>query len=239
MSGMNTRLDLVLTITMLVASGSAIGLVAKVWNQVPVTGKAPNVRSARPTPKLPAEPIELQDVATLGSWEAPVVILMFSDFECPFCKRFATDVLPELKKRFVDTGRLLIGFRHLPLAKHTNARFMAEAAECARQQGQFWRFHDELFQSDDRFGIGQQPRTVARRFALDVSRFEKCMVAEAPAAVQRDLGFASKVELSGTPTFLVGKRLGQTVQVSSVMVGARPLTDFEDLMKQMLAVGSR
>ncbi len=83
----------------------------------------------------------------LGSNEAKVTIVEFSDFQCPFCESFLTSTYPELKKNYIDTGKVNMTFRHYPLTSiHPNAETAHRASECANEQGKFWEYHDILFQ---------------------------------------------------------------------------------------------
>ena len=88
------------------------------------------------------------DAPSLGRADAPVTLVEFSDFQCPFCGRFFATTLPALKKDYIDTGKLRYVFRDFPLDQlHPNARKAAEAAHCAGEQGKYWEMHDVLFQN--------------------------------------------------------------------------------------------
>ncbi len=82
----------------------------------------------------------------IGDRDAQVVIVEFSDFECPFCRKYFIDTLPQLKKDYIDTGKVVIYYRHFPLDFHPLAKPFAQASECANEQGKFWEFHDKIFQ---------------------------------------------------------------------------------------------
>jgi protein-disulfide isomerase len=92
-----------------------------------------------------SDPISVADVPILGNPAASIGIVLFSDFECPFCGKFARETLPELKTQYLDTGRAFLAFRHLPLAIHTNAERAAEVAACAGASGRFWAAHERFF----------------------------------------------------------------------------------------------
>jgi protein-disulfide isomerase len=100
-------------------------------------------------------PGEKTEVATgtlpvRGNENAPITIIEFSDFQCPFCKRFYDDALAQMKKDYIDSGKAKFYFRHYPLNQiHPNAQMTAEASECANEQNKFWEFHDLLFQKQD------------------------------------------------------------------------------------------
>lgn len=77
--------------------------------------------------------------------KAPVELIEYSDFQCPFCRRFFEETYPEIKKQYIDTGKVKFVYRHFPLDFHPAAQKSAEAAECAREQGKFWEMHDAIF----------------------------------------------------------------------------------------------
>lgn len=94
---------------------------------------------------LPDQPISLDGAKVKGNATAPVALIMFSDFQCPFCAGFASETLPELEREYVATGHVVIAFRHFPLDNHPLALKAAQGAECAEQQGRFWDMHDRMF----------------------------------------------------------------------------------------------
>lgn len=189
---------------------------------------APAAGNVRPEPPLPAEPLSLEGAALKGDPKAAVAIIGFSDFQCPFCRVFAHDTWPELQKQFVDTGQVQFAFRHLPLdSRHPQARRIGAGAECARQQGKFWEFHDALF-------ARQQDLAQANlvEIAFDVgmaeSAFTTCVDGQAAAdVVLADSTGASLLGVSGTPTFLVGRvQPDGRVQVTQRLVGAQSVDVF-------------
>lgn len=95
----------------------------------------------------PKAAIENGHFPALGDKNARVTIVEFSDFECPFCRRYFTETYPQLKKEYVDTGKVVMYYRHYPLPFHPLAQPFAIASECANEQGKFWEYHDKIFQS--------------------------------------------------------------------------------------------
>lgn len=91
--------------------------------------------------------VNVQGSYSLGSDDAKVTLVEFSDFECPFCARHFSQTYPQLKSEYIDTGKLKYVFKHFPLSFHPNAQKASEAAECAGDQGKFWEMHDLIFQS--------------------------------------------------------------------------------------------
>src|SRR3989440_6854912 len=96
----------------------------------------------------PSGPVRtsVADGPLLGRADAPVTLVEFADYQCPFCQRFFATTLPALKKDYIDTGKLRYVFRDFPLDMHAHARQSAEAAHCAGEQGKYWAMHDALFQ---------------------------------------------------------------------------------------------
>lgn len=105
---------------------------------------------AQETPIAPVIPpkviVENGHFPALGDINARVTIVEFSDFECPFCRRYFTDTFPQLKKEYIDTGKVVMYYRHYPLPFHPLAQPFAVASECANEQDKFWEFHDKIFQ---------------------------------------------------------------------------------------------
>jgi len=150
----------------------------------------------------------------LGPADAPVTIVEFSDFNCPFCERVAP-TLKALRARYPDRVRIV--FRHYPLPMHTRARAIAEAAVCADEQGAFWTFHDRIF-ADPKPLADAAIRDLAGTVGLDLTRFDSCLSnGEAATIVQRDLDAGAAAGVTGTPAFFVN---------GIPMSGAQPLASF-------------
>ena len=218
-------LDVGSSLAFIIAAG------AIVWSIFRPEGPAP---PARPSVPIPTEPVSFDGAATMGSAAAPVVILIFSDFECPFCAQFALETLPTLKTDYADTGRVQLAFRHLPLPNHARAERAAEAAECAAAQGRFWPMHDRLFQNPKALGEGDFTAH-AGHVGLDASRFQTCMRGAARSRVELDRETAKQLRLGGTPVFLVGSRTpDERVRVIDIVSGARPVDDFRRVIDKLL-----
>jgi protein-disulfide isomerase len=122
------------------------------WRSLHSTRTPVAAREARPAPPLPTEPVSLDGAALKGSSSANIAIIEYSDFQCPYCAKFVRDTFPLLNRRYIETGKVLFAFRHLPLDNiHSLAHRAAENAECARQQGKFWEMHDALSRIRPRF----------------------------------------------------------------------------------------
>ena len=174
--------------------------------------------------------------ASLGSPSAPITIVEFTDYQCPFCARHAHGTLAALKSAFVDSGTVHYVVRDLPLEMHPLARAAAQAARCAGQQGpgQYWRYHDALFEAqprlaDSTFGI------LARQLGLDARQFETCRKSsEVAELVERDAHEAAAVGLSGTPAFVIGRAVDGKV-TGAVISGAYPLDQFRRAIQSALS----
>lgn len=171
----------------------------------------------------------------MGRKDAPVTLIEFSDYQCPFCRRFSQNTLPTLKTKYIDTGRVRYVFRDFPLDRiHPQARKAAEAAHCAEDQGKYWEMHDLLFQNQKDLQVGKL-KTYARSLKLDPVAFDDCLQKDKYAAnVQKDLEDGVGVGIRGTPSFFVGKT-GQDDTIKGVMIrGARPITVFQAEINKLL-----
>ena len=129
--------------------------------------------------------ISLDEDPFKGDENAPVTIVEFSDFQCPFCSRFAEQTLPQLQEEYIDTGKVKFVYRDLPLESlHPNAMITHIAAECADEQGKFWEFHDALFEKQREWQqlSAEQLTSTLTQFAGDMglqeASFETCLSSE-------------------------------------------------------------
>ncbi|MPY89422.1 MAG: thioredoxin domain-containing protein [Luteitalea sp.] len=176
----------------------------------------------------PPEPrrasLEVDDAPVRGAASAPVTVVEFTDFHCPFCRR-VQPTLTDLLKKY--EGKVRLVFRHFPIDQlHPTARQASEAAWCAEQEGKFWEYHDGLFD----VGNDASPaalKKIASKVGLDEAAFDSCTAGTAaPAAVNRDLEEARRLGLSGTPTFFINGR---------PLVGGLPLDAFTEVIDEELA----
>jgi protein-disulfide isomerase len=207
-------------------SSLAVVVVAAVFvYQWLATPRAPAPPERRPL-AVPSEPLSLVGAALIGQPTAPVALLEFSDFECPYCGRFATEVLPVLKEKFISSGRLLFAFRHMPLSNHANARNAAIAAGCAAADGKFEQYHDLLF-ANPKSMKPDDLRQYAVAVGISEKRYADCVEANTPQ-VTRDVEIAKSLGVRGTPAFFVGqiRDRGQTLQVQTVIQGIKSIDEF-------------
>ncbi|MEP7167432.1 MAG: DsbA family protein [Candidatus Woesebacteria bacterium] len=203
-----------------------------------------NTAPTQPAPGDNGAPVKVSvdDDAVLGDKNAKVTLIDFSDYECPFCKRHFTDTYPQLKKDFIDTGKVKMVYRDLPLSFHQNAPKEAQAAECARKQGGdsvYYKYHDQIFTKTTSNGTGlalDQLPVIAKDIGLNVTKFQTCLDSgETKAEVDKDLADAAKYGASGTPTFFIGKSTS-TGEIDAVkLVGAQPYAAFKTIIDQELS----
>ncbi len=226
---LRSRLDLLATLLMIVAS---VALMVKLFWPKPA-------QPARGQVAVPTQPVSLKQASLSGSDSAKVVLLEFSDFECPYCGKYAREIFPELKKDYVDTGKVRIAFRHLPLAMHQHARPAAVAAMCADSQGQFWQMHESLFAKQSELdSTGLDAR--ARELGLDMDRFHNCVADSSQTKqIDQDLADAKGFGIQSTPMFFVGSLSGDNLKVKKTVSGARPITDFRTAIEAILADPSK
>jgi protein-disulfide isomerase len=210
-----TVLDTVTSFVMIVAAVAVVSF------------QVSNRRPSPPEPNVPSEPVPIDTAALKGSSTAATVLIVFSDFECPYCGSFARDTMPHLEREYIVTGQLQIAYRYLPLQTHPHALGAAQAAECAKAEGQFWPMHDRLFsvgaQLDD-----SALRAIATSLRLDNDKFIDCLGDETrKAAVARDIEQAKALGLKSTPAFLLGRRTSDgRVQVAKAFYGTLPVDQF-------------
>jgi protein-disulfide isomerase len=138
----------------------------------------------------------------IGPPNAPVTIVVFSDFECPYCARFATQIFPQLQSRFPD--QLALVFRHWPLRRHASAYPAARAAECAAVQGRFEAFHNLLFSQQHLLPIKPFRQFAFEAGLKDLAAFDACTNSNAPvAAIEADITEVRRLGATGTPTLVI------------------------------------
>jgi len=205
---------------------SQLGQVLRLLSQRPVQGGG-----------APSGPVRasVADAPTLGRADAPVTIVEFSDYQCPFCQRFFATTLAELKKEYVETGKVRYVFRDFPLEMHAQARKAAEAAHCAGEQGKYWEMHDVLFQNQ-RALAPPQLADHARLVGLDGATFDACLSSGRHAArVDRGLADGAAAGVQGTPGFVIGRTTSGDVVEGTPIRGAQPLERFRQIIDHLLA----
>jgi protein-disulfide isomerase len=169
-----------------------------------------------------------------GSADAPVTVVEFTDYQCPFCRRFQAESWPALEHNYVGTGRVRFIVRDLPLSIHSSARPAAEAAHCAGEQGRFWPMHEALLARDMKLDEASLAGK-ARALGLDVPRFRQCLSSNKyAAAIERNAAQAAALGVRGTPTFIIGRAAHGELDGLRI-AGAIPYGDFAAYLDRLLA----
>ena len=178
--------------------------------------------------------IGVDDDPVLGEASARVTIIEFGDYQCPVCRQFWKETLPRIRKEYIETGKVKLVFRDLPLAGHTMAVPAAMAAECAEDQGRFWEYHDKVYREQDRraregevaeFRVNDLKRWAAD-LKLDPAAFDACLDSgKYKQEVAADYAAATGVGLNGTPVFFVNGR---------ALLGAHPFATFQKVIEEEL-----
>ncbi len=166
--------------------------------------------------------------------KAKVAIVEFSDFECSFCRRHLLQTLPQLKKNYIDTGKMQYVMRDFPLDSHRNAKSAAIAANCAGAQNAYWPMHEKLFTTK---GAKGKPLylQIAKQLLLDEDKFTTCL--ESPEQAQEvaaDLAYGQSVGVSGTPAFFVGKLEDGHIVDAVFINGAQSYEKFSKVIDSFL-----
>ena len=182
-------------------------------------------------PQPTAQPSTVVDVSEdndpfKGNENAPVTIIEFADFQCPFCKRFFDDALSQLEKEYINTGKVKLVYRDFPLTSiHPVAQKASEASECANEQGKFWEYHDSIYNNQDSLSL-ENLKQWAVDLKLDTNKFNDCLDSgKYEDEVNNDLQDGVNAGVTGTPSFFInGKQLS----------GAQPFSAFKSVIDQEL-----
>ncbi|MGZ4961365.1 MAG: DsbA family protein [Limisphaerales bacterium] len=172
-----------------------------------------------------------------GKARARVAILQYSDFDCAFCADYATKILPKITATYVDTGKVKLFFRDLPLPEHPHALFKAKVARCAGEQAKFWEMHDYLFAHQKPMTEADIPN-LAQAIGLDVNKFAACIGGNKyDLAIQRSVASAERLHIDGTPAFLIGTLSGDGafLKASQVTLGAQSYEFFQTKLDELLS----
>lgn len=192
----------------------------------------PQLRAAQAVPEVRIS-ISTKGRPTLGPDDAPVTLVEFTDYQCPFCNRFFKDTFSKIKQDFIDSGKVRFVVKDLPLAFHQNARPAAQAAHCAGEQNKFWPMHDKLFENALKLEPNHLPG-YAQELGLDMVAFNDCVGKKRHlAAIDKEANEAQMAGIRGTPSFVVGKSAEDII--NGVMIrGAQPYQAFEAAINKLL-----
>lgn len=192
----------------------------------------PSGQRAPAAPQPAVARIGIAGYPTRGAADAPVTIVEFMDYECPYCQGWARDTLPQLQREYVDTGKVRYVARDFPLPRHPRARPAAIAAACAGEQGRFWEMHEALFAAAGQLRDADFTAH-ASRLGLDAARFDTCRL-DPRHGPRLDRAFAEgrALGVAGTPTLLIGASAGDLAQ--GRLVTAPDFAALEELLAHYL-----
>jgi protein-disulfide isomerase len=196
-------------------------------------------RAAAPPLAAPSSPPQKVQMAVGNGWYsegnpgAPVTLVEFADYQCPFCKKFHSDAYAELKKNYIDTGKVRFFSRDLPLDFHPFALKAAEAVRCAADQGKYWEFRDALFSNADPPN-DDVIKKAAATLSLDQGALQSCLTSDKyKSDVQKDAAEAATLQISGTPSFVLAKSAKDKLDGIRI-VGAQPYATFDSAIQALL-----
>jgi protein-disulfide isomerase len=241
------KMTLEITNTVIIASviflviGYLVGNVAPIYGKSSIPGAqiqqgATNPVAAGDAAQQPSQKVSLtvDDDPTMGNKDAKVIVYEFSDFQCPYCERFFSASLPQIKQNYIDTGKILFVFKDFPLTQlHPGAMPAAIYAKCANDQGKWIDFHDAVFKNQGALQQGQAGLdSLATQAGLDATALAKC--ASDPSSqkeVEDDINTGVAIGVTGTPSFFIGSESKGFVNV----VGAQPYDVLKQAIDQKLA----
>jgi protein-disulfide isomerase len=187
--------------------------------------------------KMPVLP-SLDGTPAIGDPNARIAIVEFGDYQCPFCAQHANQVLPQIVRDYVKTGKVRYFFKDTPVeAIHPQALKAAQAAHCAGEQGKYWEMHDRLFKNQQRLAATELAGHAAA-LDLDVPTFERCMENDTYAAqIRKGIQEGVKAGVRGTPTFFVGPLVPQDLGQNAVTIlsGSQSYAAFQQLLDQLIS----
>jgi protein-disulfide isomerase len=189
--------------------------------------------------KLSLHTLIQQGSSLLGKLSAPVTIVEFGDFQCPFCDRFAKETMPEINQTYIQTGKVNMLFEHFTIYGPDSIT-AAIASQCTNDQGKFWKLYNMLYNNQGSVNSGWASKDNLKKFAskipgLDTQKFNSCLDSgRYVSLVQNDLAFATSLGLQGTPAFIIEKSDGSNPEL---LPGAYPFPSFKAIIDKELAAG--
>jgi len=180
--------------------------------------------------------VSIDDDPIKGDPNAPVTIIEFSDYQCPFCKRFYDNVLGRIDEEYISKGKVRLVFRDYPLGFHKEAMPAAIAANCAGEQGKYWEVHDFFFENPTKLDVDSVLNS-SKELNLNEDQFRKCAEDKTKEAeVNKDFEAGQKYGVRGTPSFFIGKTDNGKKEMTGVYVrGAQPFSAFKTHIDKLLA----
>jgi protein-disulfide isomerase len=171
---------------------------------------------------------------SIGDAKAPLVIVEYTDFQCPFCQQFHNQAFAQIKANYIDTGKVRFISRDFPLDFHDNARRAATAARCAGEQAKFWEMRHVMIVNADQLKA-ENLATYAGNIKMDVPKFKACLdnPDKYKAQIDKEIAEGGVAGVTGTPTFVIGHLEGDKLD-GVRLVGAQPYSNFDAKIQEML-----
>jgi protein-disulfide isomerase len=174
----------------------------------------------------------------LGRPDAPLTMVEFTDLQCPFCRQFVMTSFEDIRRNWIDTGKLRYISRDFPIDFHAQAMPAARAARCAGEQGKFWEMRLGLMRNANLLSAEYIMKT-AGDLKLEPKAFAACAVSSKyDAEIQAETAEGAKLGVGGTPSFIIGRTTATAVE-GPMVVGALPYAQFDAKLKELLAAGSK
>lgn len=184
---------------------------------------------------LPNQPNFTEDgnLPVLGRQDAKIAIIEFSDFQCPYCKRFTDNAFKQIKENFIDTGKVQYVARDFPLNFHPQAMPAAIAATCSFKQDSYWPMRDVLFSNPKQLGDDLYQKA-ATDLSLNMQEFADCLKDQSVAdKVEGDLALGKSLGVRGTPSFIIGRVENGELIEPQIVVGAQRYPAFESILNEL------
>lgn len=234
---MPSRRFLILAVVLGMAVGSATTLIAQRWlssNRDLKQAEHQQREGPPATPNTITTDVLIQGEPTLGHADAPVTILEFSDFECPYCQQFHNDVMAKLKSTYIEKGLVRFVHKDLPMPFHKHAVPAAAAARCAGDQTSYWQVYSALFKEQTCLSC-KGVMEIAGSVIDDTTSLQACMNnPRTLALIEANRSEASLLGIQATPTFVIGPTLAEHRHRGTVIEGALPWPAFKEAVDQAL-----
>lgn len=224
-------LDVTASICMIVVS---VVIITGGWARVPSV----SVGSAGPPmEKITSDTlVDLSDIkASVGSDDARFVMVEFTDFQCPFCRKYSREIYPLLKHEFIDSGKIRYIVQNFPLTSiHPLAMFAAKTGQCAAKQGKYWEMHDWMFGNPEKLGEADL-LTHAVSIGLNESLLHKCLTEDAEKALDSARTLARTFNIQGTPTFVFAEAQSDgKLRPVAVLKNSQQYANFQAALRELV-----
>lgn len=227
----NTLLYSSILMAISIALGVSGTLLIQSWDskakRKPVTPRKELLSNLTTTLRIEQEP-------SMGSDQAPLTIVEFSDFECIYCQRFHAEILPKLRKDYIQTGLVRFIHKDLPLPYHQHSRSAAAAARCAGKQNKYWMLYTALFDQQNCLSC-KGALGIAEEQGFNIKKIAECMQNKhTERVINANLSEASLHDISATPSFVIGPTLNNGEHNGEIIQGVMPWPQFKKMIDQKL-----